>query len=881
MSDLESSEGSVSRYLVHEVFAKGGVGAVHSALDRALHREVAYKVLLPHRSSDSAYRIRFVREARLSAQLQHPNILPVYDLGMTPEGVLFFAMKRVHGRSLDTILRGLRLGQEDLEERFPLPRLLTMFGQLCQAVHYAHTRGVLHRDLKPANIMVGALGEVLLMDWGLAKRIEPLRSDDAQLFEDSLEPLFDSDYGQDAAELDGISANETGRLIDLLAHDPINASTVDLPPARRTTGVVRLDKLDEPWAHSSSDPTQSGDLLGETGEDAGIYETAIGRVLGTPAHMAPEQARGNQLDVRADIYALGTILYEVLALRPAFAGRDSRRVMLSVTRGRYRKPSEIAPSHRPVPALLEEMCLRAMSLDPDDRHPTAWDLLLELERYQQGSEEQRRNAEAADLAVEEALKHERLWKQAHADYVQARERATTEAAGLRISDPIETKRAAWEAEDAAEALARESERSQAVVEQLLREALRKQPDHEAAKRALAQHTWRRLQEAERRSDSTDVVRYEEELRAIGDRRWAPLLGAPAMLQVDTDPPGASVTIAPLVEADRQLVAGPVVERFVSPGDEVPLPPGRYEIRANLPGRAPVLQTVRLGRGERRNMRLRLFPESSLPRGYALIPGGNAVLGGDAIGMRALRSVRAHLPDFAMQRLPVTMSDYLTFLHDLPPDDAWARAPRDEPEAGQLLARGPDGKLALPSADGAGHEWHPQLPVMAVSFNDAVAYAEWMTRKDGIRYRLPTDAEWEYAARSPDGRIYPWGDRWVAGYALVLGTLGTAPQPQPVGWSKTDINAYGIHDLAGGSRDWCDGWKSAGKMMRLLRGGAWWDRPDHSRLTVRSGWPAPNTFGGTGIRLVCSMPPERAGPALLQDPEDPRYGGVRTTHLPAI
>ena len=174
MASSPDSEDSDQRYVVNEIFARGGVGAIHAAQDLTLRREVAYKVLLSDRAGDPSFRARFVREARLAAQLQHPNILPVYDLGLSDEGDLYFAMKRVHGRTLEDIIRGLRRNEHELEERFPLPRLLGMFGQICQAVHYAHTRGVLHRDLKPANIMIGSFGEIVLMDWGLAKRIPPL-----------------------------------------------------------------------------------------------------------------------------------------------------------------------------------------------------------------------------------------------------------------------------------------------------------------------------------------------------------------------------------------------------------------------------------------------------------------------------------------------------------------------------------------------------------------------------------------------------------------------------------------------------------------------------------------------------------------------------------
>jgi WD40 repeat protein len=161
---------SAARYRLGEEIARGGMGVVCRATDTVLGREVAVKVLQGKYAADSGTALRFVAEARITGQLQHPGIPAIHDLGILPDGRPFLAMKLIKGETLDQLLRR----QGDAAER--RGKLVAVFEQVCQAVAYAHARGVLHRDLKPSNIMVGAFGEVQVMDWGLAKVLTPGQS---------------------------------------------------------------------------------------------------------------------------------------------------------------------------------------------------------------------------------------------------------------------------------------------------------------------------------------------------------------------------------------------------------------------------------------------------------------------------------------------------------------------------------------------------------------------------------------------------------------------------------------------------------------------------------------------------------------------------------
>lgn len=184
------------RYRRERVLGSGGMGQVILVRDPAIGRQIALKEMTAESLDDEAARARFECEARLQGQLEHPAIVPVYDIGTSPDGNPFFTMKRVRGQSLAELLRLMRDGQPT---RFTRRKLLSAFSQLCLAAHFAHERGVVHRDIKPANVMLGSYGEVYLLDWGVAKILD---GNDA--------PRSDDPRGSDA-EIETASTTFTAR----------------------------------------------------------------------------------------------------------------------------------------------------------------------------------------------------------------------------------------------------------------------------------------------------------------------------------------------------------------------------------------------------------------------------------------------------------------------------------------------------------------------------------------------------------------------------------------------------------------------------------------------------------------------------------------------
>ena len=304
------------KYDIERLVARGGMGAIYKTRDVQCERVVALKMLptttageLPPNSQ-----ALFVSEAQITSQLEHPNIVPIHELGTDEEGNTFYTMKYIRGVSLSEILSSLRRGDNPaVIEQYPLGRLLTIFQKACDAVAFAHSKGIIHRDLKPGNIMIGDYGEVLVLDWGLARRLDR-----------------------------------------------------------------ESDRIQEP----------------------------SGEIIGTPIFMSPEQARGRdgELDERSDIYSLGAVLYNILALQPPVQGETVREILNQIIQGQIVAPialrqtmetssetGTIAKSihfpHCPdgqIPPILSDLVMKAMALNPSDRYPSVRSLQKAIEAYQNG-----------------------------------------------------------------------------------------------------------------------------------------------------------------------------------------------------------------------------------------------------------------------------------------------------------------------------------------------------------------------------------------------------------------------------------------------------------------------------------------------------------------
>jgi serine/threonine protein kinase len=310
---LRREGASRNRYVLLGEVARGETAVILRVWDALMERPLAMKLLdtaaLPKDSDEAeAATARFLNEARIAGQLEHPGVVPIHDLGADERGRVYFTMPFFEGRNLDEVFELLR----SRSEGWSLGRALLLLAKVCEIMAYAHSRGVIHRDLKPSNLIAGAFGEVYVVDWGLAKELEPLGS----------APAAGSERG----------------------------------------GQV------EP-------------------EDARAGQTLDGTVAGTPPYMAPEQAEGRVAEVsyRSDVYAMGAMLYRLLAGRAPYAPRHGRdepsKTVELIRRGPPTPLERLAPD---APKELVAISAKAMARDPKDRYASLEDLARDLQAYLEG-----------------------------------------------------------------------------------------------------------------------------------------------------------------------------------------------------------------------------------------------------------------------------------------------------------------------------------------------------------------------------------------------------------------------------------------------------------------------------------------------------------------
>jgi formylglycine-generating enzyme required for sulfatase activity len=452
----------------------------------------------------------------------------------------------------------------------------------------------------------------------------------------------------------------------------------------------------------------------------------------------------------------------------------------------------------------------------------------------------------------------------------------------------------WADEARARTLERDAAVREARAEQVLHRALEQDPTSVAVRQRLAALYVARVERAEAREDPTGAAVAEAGVSSYQRGEWAEWLQGDGCLSLVTEPPGARAVLHRLEEHDQRLQPGPGTALGTTPIDRHPLPRGSYVVVLHLPDHAPVTVPVHIRRGEHWDQRAPgdldptpiVLPRTrDLDPGSVYVPPGWTMVGAADGRGSAFRRERRWVDGFIIQADHVSNGDYARLINHLladgNEDGALRHVPRERgvsewTDRGIIFARDDHGRF-FPSYDADGDLWEPNLPVVMVTFHNALAYADWFAHQTDRPWRLPWELEWEKAARGVDGRAYPWGEHlehtWARCYGSVASRMGLRPAEE----HPFDRSVYGVYSLVGNARDhvldpWrVGGWTGTadqpvgphlradrplppidGEPQRTVRGGSMFQSPVDA-LTTRHFGGIDMRRGDVGFRLVRPWP----------------------------
>ena len=831
----------IERYDDLGLLGRGAMGEVRRVRDRKLGRTLAMKTIHAAALPRKDLLARFLEEAQATAQLQHPGIIPVYDLGILPDGRLWFTMKEITGttysRVVSDVHRASRTTWETTASGWSLRRLIDALRQICEAMGYAHSRGVVHRDLKPSNIMVGQHGEVMVLDWGLAKLVGR-----------NAPPAVEPDF---APEYESVASNRSAERAFQTRIGQVAGTPAYMPPEQARGQIDQISPRSDVYA------------LG-----AILYAVLSGR----------PPFSGNSANA---------ILQQVKSSAPEPLGTAS---IPAETFG-FDLPMRSPETNRPpIPPPLVEICERAMARQADERFESAQEMAHALQEWLDGAK--RRDAARAIVAAAKRKAPEA--EQLRAQAASLREESARLMVDVKPWSSAKAKLPGWKKEDEAIELERQAEIAMLEEELLLHGSLTHHADLPAAHAALARRY--RAEHAKAEAAKADVLRSETLLRRHvaalpedhADRlhHHAYLKGNGALTLV-TDPPGAEVMLHRYVVRNRRLVAHFERNLGRTPLHEVPLPMGSYLCVLRHPGHKDVRYPVSIKRQEHWHgippgadapATIHLPPVGALAPDDCYMPAGWFECGGDPMLDNSLPDRRVWVDARVFRRFPVTNQEFLAYLNALVAsgneEEALRNAPREREttvhEQGRMLYHF-DGKSFSLHAEAESELNHPSAPVTMVSWQDARAYAQWEAARTGQPWRLPGELEWEKASRGVDGRFYPWGSSFDPSWTSCRDSVFGPPKSLPVGQFRGDESVYGIRDLAGGVTDWCaDPYRLEGPpietattlhptsvpfapehfLERVVRGASWfYSNKTRLRSTIRAGLAVTDRHRDVGFRLA--------------------------------
>lgn len=810
----------------------GGVGAVFSAHEPGLNREVALKILRPQYRNQAERIEWFIREARATAQIDHPNIPPVHRMGVFDDVGVYFTMKRVEGETLRVILRKLNEDKEGYRRTYTLHRLLEIFIGACNGVAFAHSHGILHCDLKPGNLMVGDYGEVMVMDWGMARyRADLDQGGSGNKMELDLECQLDSapsaSPGDGKVVLGGTPAFMPPEQLTGEVTEPTEAADV------YGLGAILYTMLT--WKNAPFDTNLPSEEL--------MRRAAAGRIV-PPRKAAP---RGVIVPLELEAVCLKAMARDRHKRYQTVADllRDIRNYLDGYPVGVYSptplyRLTKLIRRHPLIPSTLMAALLTWAGYFGFTHFSnlSQSNSLINLAEY---NYTQAKNYNALALRTFNLLR-----ERSEDARSNGRERELENELFRLIAEQENGYNSALEfISRATEYGLRES-----VVNRMCRDIFKsslnfylKVENYDSLQSFLRQARirWRAIFDR--------AVSQDAELAALVnkiDNRVGTLeikgVPHPGRKMTIRDTAGKIIWFGSTVPGDN---AGPPAANLPI-GEQLQsfeLQAGNYLLDITLPSGLEVAAPVTVPVAGKSSVELSI--PDTFPSNVRYISGGGFFHGSSTGRFGVGKSV---LPPFLIGATEVTFAEYLEFWKGLKtPEEkrrclGWFSFDPNSEERQPIW--NDDGELAPP--------FTPDLPVVGISGEAAEAYCAWLGKRLGLVCRLPTRLEWEKAARGVDGRAYVWGNTYEPGRALLRDNpqRGEFPVGAPPGRFPADVSVYGVFDLTGNVREFI---RSPGESEKLFMviGGSY--ATDAQQANTANVYYVNGSAGDLGFRYVLELP----------------------------
>ena len=969
---LISHAGEETKYIFDRELGRGGMGAVFETVDLDVRRKVAMKVMLPAAKKSSSQVKRFLEEAQITGQLEHPNIVPVHEIGIDDEHTTYFTMKLVRGENLDAIIAHLAAGDQDYQKKYSLGALIQIFMKICDGIGYAHAKGVLHRDLKPENIMIGDFGEVMVMDWGLAK----------VLGQESVE----------AAPAAGAQTSETASVYQTMEGQVMGTPSY-MSPEQAAGRISELDQRSDIFSLGGilyKILTHQAPYQGKTTRE--ILEKARKRQLVPPDVREPQQAVSPEVNaicmkamarnpeeryattlelkndlqlfldgksvsakkdsllvrtkkwvIRNKVLSMGiaaavvcliagiavTSLYEQTKRRNTIAGflSDADQAQQS---GQFEKAEEIffsvlgldnnnEQARRGIALvsgkalavknkrLAKDKLKEAQALFAGGDYIKAYDAYVATFALDPDSADARQGIQGAAVKADRQKAQEKIKPLLAAARGLENEKSDVEkslvqfkAESKKLKSRIKgyedagAKKPLWDAEKTVLAKQMDKLKLEGRIISAYSTVLSYDGETPEARKALATIYYNKFTEAEALQNKDEMAYFKELLLSFDDGSYKTQLEREGVVTLTTNPPADAYFIYRFIDGpDQRVIPAPfspaayfssaadtsadAITRGIDPGyklsaaaflpyekllrsgdfnrlsqiDKLKMPTGSYLVLITKKGYMTTRLPLVVGRGDSKLIEnIALIRTTDVPAGFAYVPAGEFIMGGDSRAPYSLERSTKFVPGFLMAQHEVTAGEYLKFINFIEerlPGSAEKYVPRKSATAGFYWKK-------------TGGQYHSDFPadwpVLGISWNDAKAYCRWMTLQNqgqGWEFRLPEDWEWEKAARGVDGRYYPWGNNFDYRFcSMAYSREGKRDGPDPVGSFPLDESVYGVRDIAGNVAEWCETFFDAEQNIRINKGAAWsYVDDDYARCAERNGHSPADVADFRGFRMVLS------------------------------